>query len=396
MLKPKNILVTRELSDQQLQLAETLGLHVTVEPAIKITVRNDWVSVRTAVTKSEYPVFVFTSQNGVRAFLQFVKAGLEIPETPLIYAVGNKTSELLKEHGYVSLVPDEQNGAALARLILDDLQAGRLPGTVTILHFSGNRRRDELRQMLTEAEVDVKDLVVYRTVLNQMNISSGETEGILFYSPSAVQAFRQSGGFRNEVKSRLFAIGPTTAEELSIESGEHVYVSPEPDTETFLKFVATVLTEKNYDQDGNSTLYQKGKEQKSKKSGKWDDKNLYYNRSLKELARELRNNSTKSEIKLWSEVLRGGNTGFTFLRQRPVLNYIADFLCKELKLIIELDGYSHNFAQQWKKDLERQKELEKAGFKVLRFSDDDVLQDIRNVESEIMYWIEKLGSKSPP
>ncbi len=252
MPKPKNILITRELSDQQLQLAEKLGLNVTVEPAIDIRFRNDWVSVHSAVTNSEHPVFVFTSQNGVRAFLQFVEAGLEISETPLIYAVGNKTSELLKEHGYVSLVPDEQNGAALARLILDDLQAGRLSGTVTILHFCGNRRRDELRQLLTEAEVEVKDLVVYRTVLNRMNIPKGEPEGILFYSPSAVQAFRQSGGFRNEIESRLFAIGPTTAEELSIESGEHVYVSPEPDTEIFLKFVATVLTEKKDLQDKKS------------------------------------------------------------------------------------------------------------------------------------------------
>lgn len=270
MPKHHNILVTRELSDDQKSFARKLGLHVTVEPAIDIRFRNDWLTVNSSVNSAEYPVFVFTSQNGVRAFLEFVKAGLDIPENPLIYSVGNKTSELLKENGFFSLVPNEQNGAALARLILEDLQSGRLPGSVTILHFCGNRRRDELRQLLTEADVDVKDIVVYKTVLNQMSLSSKKPEGILFFSPSAVQAFRQSGGFRNKPASKLFAIGPTTAEELSIEAGGHVFVSPEPDTEIFLNFVATVLAEDGDRGDGKNAPHQKGIESTSK-SGQGDD-----------------------------------------------------------------------------------------------------------------------------
>ncbi len=121
------------------------------------------------------------------------------------------------------------------------------------------------------------------------------------------------------------------------------------------------------------------------------NKNFYYNTNLKELARLLRKNSTRAEIRLWTEVLRGKNTGYTFLRQRPILIYIADFMCKDLQLIIALDGYSHNFEQQWKKDLKRQKELEDKGFKILRFSDDEVMNNLENLDGEIMYWIEKLG-----
>ena len=68
-------------------------------------------------------------------------------------------------------------------------------------------------------------------------------------------------------------------------------------------------------------------------------------------------------------------------------------MCKELKLIIELDGYTHNFEQQWKKDLKRQKELEDRGFKILRFADEEVMNDLRNVEIEIDYWIKKLAGK---
>jgi len=270
MPKTHNILVTRKLDDDQISLAKNLGLNVSVEPAIEISLRNDWLSVNSAVQKAEKPVFVFTSQNGVRAFLRFVKAGLEIPETPLIYAVGNKTSDLLKENGYISLIPNEQNGAALAEMILDDIKSKRVPDSVSVLHFCGNLRRDELRQLLTNSDIDVKDIVVYKTVLNQMNLSDINSEGILFYSPSAVQAFRQSGGFRQKKLPKLFAIGPTTAEELSIESGGHVFVSPEPDTEIFLKFTATVLAEDENSGEGKNGPHQKGTESTSK-LGQGDD-----------------------------------------------------------------------------------------------------------------------------
>jgi len=117
--------------------------------------------------------------------------------------------------------------------------------------------------------------------------------------------------------------------------------------------------------------------------------NLYYNKNLKSLARTLRKNSTPAEVRLWSELLRGGQMqGYTFLRQRPVLNYIADFLCKELKLIIEVDGASHEGEKQWHKDQKRQTELEEHGFTVLRFTDEEIFKDLDNVQRSIEGWIE--------
>ncbi|HEX6982216.1 MAG TPA: endonuclease domain-containing protein [Balneolaceae bacterium] len=116
---------------------------------------------------------------------------------------------------------------------------------------------------------------------------------------------------------------------------------------------------------------------------------LNYNKELKELARKLRKDSTPAEIRLWTNVLRAKKMkGYQFLRQRPVLNYIADFMCKELKLIIEVDGYSHNFERQWYKDESRQKELEEHGFTVLRFWDEEVFGDIENVSRVIEQWID--------
>ena len=72
-----------------------------------------------------------------------------------------------------------------------------------------------------------------------------------------------------------------------------------------------------------------------------NSKYIYYNPKLKLLARQLRNNSTKSEITLW-QYLKGKNMcGCDFIRQKPIDNYIVDFFCYELRLAIELDGFSH-------------------------------------------------------
>jgi len=79
--------------------------------------------------------------------------------------------------------------------------------------------------------------------------------------------------------------------------------------------------------------------------------------------------------------------GYGFLRQRPVLDYIVDFMCKELMLIIEVDGYSHGFEEQWALDKIRQHKLEDLGFTVLRFSDEEVLKDLDNVSRSIEGWV---------
>ena len=117
--------------------------------------------------------------------------------------------------------------------------------------------------------------------------------------------------------------------------------------------------------------------------------NYGYNKALKPHAKRLRKEMTKAEACLWKYVLRaGGVMGFTFRRQRPVLDYIADFMCKDLMLIIEVDGVTHSYEEVVERDHEKQQRLEQAGFKVLRFSDEAVLTQIncvaRAIEDEVM------------
>lgn len=119
--------------------------------------------------------------------------------------------------------------------------------------------------------------------------------------------------------------------------------------------------------------------------------NFWYNKNLKKLATRNRNNATKSEACLWKYALSKKQTGYTFKRQRPVLNYIADFMCQELLFIIEVDGSSHNEIEVKLKDLKRQKKLEDAGFKILRFTDEEVLDNIDDVIRNIKEFIYELG-----
>ncbi|MGC1514381.1 MAG: DUF559 domain-containing protein, partial [Maribacter sp.] len=103
--------------------------------------------------------------------------------------------------------------------------------------------------------------------------------------------------------------------------------------------------------------------------------------TLLERAKEMRKNPTEAEKKLW-EALRRRNLDVRFRRQHPIYEYIVDFVCLEKELIIEVDGKIHE--HQLGKDAERQWSLEqKKGFKVLRFTNEEVLNSIDNVLSKI-------------
>ena len=118
--------------------------------------------------------------------------------------------------------------------------------------------------------------------------------------------------------------------------------------------------------------------------------NNFYNKNLKTFARENRKNMTKAEVKIWNELLRNKQCfGFKFLRQRPILNYIVDFMSPELKLIIEIDGYSHLFDEVYENDLIRQKKIEDLGYHFLRFTDDEVMKDFNNVIKTFEIYLEK-------
>jgi very-short-patch-repair endonuclease len=122
--------------------------------------------------------------------------------------------------------------------------------------------------------------------------------------------------------------------------------------------------------------------------------NFYYNKELKDRANELRNNMTKAECCLWKYLLKAKKMhGYQFNRQRPVLNYIVDFICKELMLVIEVDGVTHTFNKVEIKDFKKQKDLEEIGFTVLRFKDGEILRNMGDIEKTLENYISQMEKK---
>jgi len=122
-------------------------------------------------------------------------------------------------------------------------------------------------------------------------------------------------------------------------------------------------------------------------TNEWNDTyfHLPYNRQLVEKAKELRKNMTPAEKRLWYGYLR--TFKFLVLRQRPIDSFIVDFFCAQLRLVIEVDGESHFTDEGKDYDWERTQILEGYGLKVLRFTNNEVLQDwegvCRRIEEEI-------------
>ena len=107
------------------------------------------------------------------------------------------------------------------------------------------------------------------------------------------------------------------------------------------------------------------------------DFHLPYNPALVARAKELRKNMTLAEKKLWYQYLR--HFKFRVFRQRPIDYFIVDFYCPNLKLVIEIDGESHFTGEGQEYDRERTERLEGYGLRVLRFTNQRVLQELESV-----------------
>ena len=104
-------------------------------------------------------------------------------------------------------------------------------------------------------------------------------------------------------------------------------------------------------------------------------------------ARELRKNMKEAERALWKHLRLRQLGGYKFRRQQPMGRYIVDFVCLERRLIVEVDGGHH--CEQLAYDLERDTWLEKQGFSILRFWDNQVLKEIESVKEVILDALDK-------
>ena len=104
-------------------------------------------------------------------------------------------------------------------------------------------------------------------------------------------------------------------------------------------------------------------------------------------ARSLRKNMTKQESKLWQYLRKRSINNFKFRRQYPIGNYIVDFACLEKRLVIEIDGGQHNQSDNILYDQNRTQYIEKCGYKVIRFWNNEIENNIEGVYEEILKYL---------
>ena len=110
---------------------------------------------------------------------------------------------------------------------------------------------------------------------------------------------------------------------------------------------------------------------------------------LFEKAKLLRVNMTKAEKILWSKLNKKQLLGYRFKPQLPIAKYIVDFYCHKLKLVVEVDGSIHNIKAQEEYDISRTADLEELGLLVIRFQNEEILNNINEVIDRLVIQCKK-------
>jgi very-short-patch-repair endonuclease len=102
------------------------------------------------------------------------------------------------------------------------------------------------------------------------------------------------------------------------------------------------------------------------------------------VARKLRREPTSAESRLWSELRNRQLGNFKFVRQEPIGDYVADFVCREVRLVVEVDGATHSTDDELRRDAIRTAFIEGLGYRVIRFDNDDVYNAMDGVLQTIL------------
>ncbi len=220
-----SILSTRPLPATLVEEAALQGINIDIKSFIE-TEAIQSVEVQQEIEQAllQSAVIVFTSMNAVEAVASSVTE--EIPDWN-IYCMGETTQELVKQYfGKDSIAGTGSNAAELAELIIEDGYVDE------VIFFCGDQRRDELPAMLLGNDIEVTEIIVYHTVATPQLLKK-EYNGILFFSPSAVDSFFS----RNKTgkSTMLFAIGSTTAAAIKKYSDNGVITSAAPGKEKLLE-----------------------------------------------------------------------------------------------------------------------------------------------------------------
>jgi uroporphyrinogen-III synthase len=220
-----NILCTRPLNVSLLNDAKRKGIYIDTISFIETeAVQSVEIQQEVEQVLLQSATVVFTSMNAVEA-VAFQLEGHQ-PDWS-VYCMGNTTQQLVEKYfGKESIAGTAADAAMLAENIVDDGAAN------DVYFFCGNQRRTELPDILKQHDINVNEIVVYNTVATPHKVSK-PYNGILFFSPSAVDSFFSVN--KAEKQTILFAIGNTTAAAIKKYATNSVITSDEPGKESLVE-----------------------------------------------------------------------------------------------------------------------------------------------------------------
>jgi uroporphyrinogen-III synthase len=220
--KQISIVVTKKLLSNQKQ--ELLDSNFVV-------IEEDFIETKIKDFKLETlnQNLIFTSQNAVQSVLQHKKR--EELKVKNVFSVGMKTKDLLTENGF-NVIAYTGYASDLAEII------SLIYNKESYTFFSGNLRRDILPKTLKENGITFNEIEVYETNLTPKKIIS-KIDGILFFSPSAVESFLKLNAIKEEM---CFCIGETTAEVLENKKIKNIVIADKPSVENVIEEVIEYYT----------------------------------------------------------------------------------------------------------------------------------------------------------
>ena len=207
------IVSTKKLLPNQKQFL--LNANLSVIEADFITIELKQFSVN-----FDARFLIFSSQNGVESVLKNSK--LVSLKSKKCFCVGQKTKAVLELHGF-TVVESADYASELASIICNQYPQD------SFTFFSGNLRREILSEALTLAKIKFEEIEVYQTMLTPHKITS-KANGILFFSPSAVESYLQANNITDEI---CFCIGKTTAEPVE-KITSHCIIANQPTIENVI------------------------------------------------------------------------------------------------------------------------------------------------------------------
>lgn len=221
--RPLNAVLVEEAAESNISIDELS--FIETESILSVEVQQE---IELALT--EMTTVVFTSMNAVEAVATFAE---EQPDWR-IYSIGTTTHKLVRKYfGEQSIAGTANDAAALAELIVEEGEADN------VIFFCGDQRRDDLPGILQNNDIEVNEIVVYQTIAVNHKVDK-DYNGILFFSPSAVNSFFKKN--KPSATTILFAIGSTTANEIKKHSTNKIIVSNQPGKENLVKTMIDYFT----------------------------------------------------------------------------------------------------------------------------------------------------------